>query len=70
MTQLCEEGFKKQYPQATDEHHKRLEYELSIIKQVGFAGYFLIVADFVNEAYRTPAAIATQAAVMLGRASQ
>jgi DNA polymerase III subunit alpha len=34
------------------ELRERLEYELSIIKQVGFSGYFLIVQDFVNEAKR------------------
>jgi DNA polymerase III subunit alpha len=50
ITQLCEEGFKKRYPKPTKELRERLEYELSIIKQVGFSGYFLIVQDFVNEA--------------------
>ncbi|MDL1971190.1 MAG: DNA polymerase III subunit alpha [Candidatus Desulfofervidaceae bacterium] len=29
---------------------ERLEYELKIINQMGFAGYFLIVADFINHA--------------------
>lgn len=52
LTQLCEEGFRKRYPNATPELRKRLEYELGIIKQVGFSGYFLIVQDFVNEAKR------------------
>jgi len=50
LTQLCEEGFKKRYPDATPEHRTRLEYEIGIIKQVKFSGYFLIVQDFVNEA--------------------
>ena len=35
-----------------DEIHKiywdRMEYELSVIKQMGFSGYFLIVADYVQ----------------------
>lgn len=31
-------------------YHERLEAELRIIKSMGFAGYFLIVADFVNYA--------------------
>lgn len=52
LTRLCDAGFAGRYPEATEEHRKRLEYELQIIKQVGFAGYFLIVADFVNEARR------------------
>lgn len=30
------------------EYTKRLEYELSIIKKMGFSGYFLIVSDFVK----------------------
>lgn len=29
-------------------YHERLEYELSVIKKMGFPGYFLIVADFIN----------------------
>ncbi|MBI04805.1 MAG: DNA polymerase III subunit alpha [Pelagibacteraceae bacterium] len=29
-------------------YENRLSYELNIINQMGFAGYFLIVADFVN----------------------
>lgn len=52
LTQLCEEGFAKRYPQPTPELRQRLEYEIGIIKQVGFSGYFLIVQDFVNEAKR------------------
>ena len=35
---------------ALEELRQRLEYELSIIKQVGFSGYFLIVADFIGYA--------------------
>jgi DNA polymerase-3 subunit alpha len=31
---------------------QRLDYELSVIKEMGFSGYFLIVSDFVNEAKR------------------
>jgi DNA polymerase-3 subunit alpha len=29
-------------------YDERLEYELGVIEQMGFAGYFLIVADFIN----------------------
>ncbi len=32
------------------EYEERLEYELKIIKQMGFAAYFLIVSDFINYA--------------------
>ncbi len=34
------------------EYHERLERELDTIIQMGFAGYFLIVADFINWAKR------------------
>ncbi len=46
----CDEGFKLRYGEGNDALRERLHYELSIIRQVGFAGYFLIVADFVREA--------------------
>lgn len=52
VTRLAEEGFAKRYPNATADLRTRLDYELGIIKQVGFSGYFLIVQDFVNEAKR------------------
>ena len=29
---------------------ERLDYEISVIKEMGFAGYFLIVADFIRHA--------------------
>ncbi len=32
------------------EYEQRLEYELDIIKKMGFAAYFLIVSDFINYA--------------------
>ena len=32
------------------EYLERLEYEIEVIKKINFAGYFLIVADFVNKA--------------------
>ena len=50
LRELCEKGFAERYPDATDEHKERLDYELGIIEKMGFSGYFLIVADFVNEA--------------------
>ncbi len=38
---------KDQFPNI-QEAKDRLEYELSVVAQTGFAGYFLIVQDFVN----------------------
>ncbi len=52
LTELCYAGFEKRYPNPTPEHRVRLDYEIGIIKQVKFSGYFLIVQDFVNEAKR------------------
>ncbi|MCF7844703.1 MAG: DNA polymerase III subunit alpha [Kiritimatiellales bacterium] len=52
LREQAEEGLKKRYKNPTKEHIDRLDYELKIIEQVGFAGYFLIVSDFVNEAKR------------------
>jgi DNA polymerase-3 subunit alpha len=40
-------GAKKRYQEVTAEIEERLEYELRIIKTMGFAGYFLIVQDFI-----------------------
>ncbi|MDH4200274.1 MAG: DNA polymerase III subunit alpha [Spirochaetia bacterium] len=36
-----------------DEYKKRAEYELSVVGQMGFEGYFLIVADFINYAKKS-----------------
>jgi len=32
----------------TEEYRRRLEYELSVINQMGFPGYFLIIADVIQ----------------------
>ena len=44
------EGAKspKRYGEITSEVEERINHELSIIKHMGFAGYFLIVADMIN----------------------
>ena len=47
---LCHEGFEKRYPNAGDQYKERLEYEIGVIKQMGFPGYFLVVQDFVRYA--------------------
>lgn len=41
-------GFAKRYPNANNEQIQRLEYELSVIIQMGFPSYFLIVWDFID----------------------
>lgn len=50
LEQLCMEGLKKRYGNPTPQAYQRLDYELKIIKQMGYAGYFLIVWDFINYA--------------------
>ena len=45
---LCEEGFKKRYPHASDELKERLSYELNTIHSMGYVEYFLIVWDFIH----------------------
>jgi DNA polymerase III subunit alpha len=40
-------GAKKRYKEVSLEIEERLNYELGIIKTMGFAGYFLIVSDFI-----------------------
>lgn len=42
----CRKAFPHFYPQMTEKEQERLEYELRVIFETGFAGYFLIVADF------------------------
>ncbi|MES2284484.1 MAG: DNA polymerase III subunit alpha [Bacteroidota bacterium] len=41
-------GAKKRYVDISPEVEERLNFELNTIKIMGFAGYFLIVADFIN----------------------
>ena len=45
---LANEGLRKRYGDITAELKKRLDYELGIIKQMGYSGYFLIVKDFID----------------------
>ena len=52
LEKLCREGLKKRYSKITQEIQDRLKYELSVIKKMGYAGYFLITQDFVNYAIK------------------
>lgn len=58
---LAREGFQKRmaqmriqapewFQQRASEYGPRLEQELGVIREMGFAGYFLIVADFIQYA--------------------
>ena len=44
----CERGLARRYGGITPELQARLDYELGTITSMGYAGYFLIVADFVR----------------------
>ena len=56
---LCRKGFEKKiqyiattYPvfsgDLSTKYKDRLDYEMKVIKETGFAGYFLIVSDFIS----------------------
>ncbi|MBI3746232.1 MAG: DNA polymerase III subunit alpha [Chloroflexi bacterium] len=44
----CERGLAWRYGTVTPELQARLDYELGVITSMGYAGYFLIVADFIR----------------------
>jgi len=44
---VTREGLRHRYTSITPELQERLQYELDMIKQMGYAGYFLITADFI-----------------------
>ncbi len=50
LNHLCREGLKKRYPDGETELTERLEYELSVIRSMGYVDYFLIVWDFIKYA--------------------
>src|SRR3954451_6075739 len=45
---LTYEGAKERYGEITEEVRERLDFELFTVKTMGFAGYFLIVSDFIR----------------------
>lgn len=50
LRKLCYERLPLRYPDPSGEVKRRLEYELQVICQKGYAGYFLIVWDIVHYA--------------------
>ena len=51
LRKLTIDGARKRYgEQLTDEQQERLNFELHIMKTMGFPGYFLIVQDFIRAA--------------------
>ena len=51
LSYLAYEGAKKQYGDPVPDYVKdRINFELHVMKTMGFPGYFLIVQDFINSA--------------------
>jgi len=50
LKHICFEGVNRRYNELTGDLRDRIEYELKVIKDMGFAGYFLIVQDFITAA--------------------
>ncbi len=49
LDMLVHEGLKKRFGEdINNKYTERAEYELSVIKKMGFSGYFLITQDFVK----------------------
>ena len=54
---LCQKGLQKRYKIVTNELEARMNYELDLIKKMGFIDYFLIVWDFIKYAKENKIAV-------------
>jgi DNA polymerase-3 subunit alpha len=50
LKELCVQGLRNRYDDITESLRERLEYELGVIRDMGFIDYFLIVWDFIKYA--------------------
>ena len=50
LVKEAERGLRTKMVEIPDEYQHRLEYELSVMTKMGFAGYFLVVSDLVTHA--------------------
>ena len=48
LEELCQKGLERRYGTVEKEIQERLDYELGIIKKMGFVDYFLVVWDYIN----------------------
>ena len=48
LTDVARAGLGERYAHPTERHVERLNYELEVVRETGFAEYFLIVADFAR----------------------
>jgi DNA polymerase III subunit alpha len=49
LKHLTYKGAKERYGEIESSTQERIDFELFTIKTMGFAGYFLIVSDFIRE---------------------
>lgn len=52
LRRIVYEGLKERKMEKTKEIEKRIEYELEVIKNKGYAPYFLVVSDFLRHAQK------------------
>jgi DNA polymerase-3 subunit alpha len=57
LRRLSEEGLKARYPELTAVVRDRFEQEFSVIEEMGYAPYFLIVSDFIQYARENGVAV-------------
>lgn len=48
LNYLADKGLKERYPDDDGSLKTRMDYELSVIKEMGYVDYFLIVWDYIN----------------------
>ena len=52
LKELCYQGLREKYGELSEKIRKRLDYELDIISETRYSGYFLIVWDYVKYAHK------------------
>jgi DNA polymerase-3 subunit alpha len=50
LKELTYEGMNERFSEITPELQERVDFELKVMNEMGFPGYFLIVQDFIKEA--------------------
>ncbi|MBN1949336.1 MAG: DNA polymerase III subunit alpha [Candidatus Cloacimonetes bacterium] len=50
LRHLCYQAVNKKYPDLTSAIRERIDYELDVIRNMGYESYFLIVKDFIDAA--------------------
>ncbi len=48
LAQLCYQGLAQRYPEGAEGARQRLDYELDVVRETGFADYILVVHDFAQ----------------------